>query len=47
MLRKRVDRACSDLRPIDMSFALGIYRLGTAKVLGEVVENGSETVILV
>lgn len=47
MLRKGVDRACSDLRSIDMSLALGVYRFGTAEVLGEVVEDGSETVILV
>jgi len=47
MLRKGVDRACSDLRSIDVPFALGVYRFGAAKVLGQVVEDGSETVILV
>jgi hypothetical protein len=30
-----------------MSFAFSIYRLRAAKVLGEVVEDGSEAVILI
>lgn len=47
MLGKLIDILRGDWSAIDKSFSLGVYGLGTSKVLRQVIQNGCETIIFV